>query len=261
MPIMLPAIFVSHGAPTLPLDDCPARTFLQGLSATLERPKAILAVSAHWDSDAPAVNNVAVNTTIHDFYGFPEALYRIQYPAPGSAALAERTRALLKEAGFASNTDTERGLDHGAWSPLSLIYPDPAIPVVQLSVQNRLGAAHHYRLGQALAPLPHEGVLVLGSGGFVHNLRALTRWVADAPEPQWSSDFGDWVHDRLAGGRTEELLNYRTLAPHAAYAHPTEEHFLPLFVALGAGGDGAKARRLHRSVLYGSQRMDAYAFS
>ena len=111
-----------------------------------------------------------------------------------------------------------------------------------------------------LAPLRGEGVLVLGSGGFVHNLRALTRWVIDAPEPQWSSDFGDWVHDRLERGNIPELLEYRRLAPNGAYAHPTEEHFVPLFVALGAGGEGAKARRLHRSVMYGSQRMDAYAF-
>ena len=258
---MLPTIFISHGAPTLPLDDCPARTFLQALGATIERPRAILAVSAHWDSNAPAVNSAPVNDTIHDFYGFPEALYRIRYLAPGSASLAERTRALLSEAGFASSTDSTRGLDHGAWSPLSLIYPDPVIPVVQLSVQSALGAAHHFGLGRALAPLRENGVLVLGSGGFVHNLRTLTRWVVDAPEPQWSSDFGDWVHERLAEGRTEELLDYRRLAPNAVYAHPTEEHFLPLFVAFGAGGPGTKPHRLHRSVMYGSQRMDAYAFA
>jgi 4,5-DOPA dioxygenase extradiol len=258
---MLPSLFISHGAPTLPLDACPAREFLKGLSAEIDRPRAILAVSAHWDSDAPAVNNVAVNETIHDFYGFPEALYRIRYKAPGSAALAERTRALLNDAGFACGSDRSRGLDHGAWSPLSLIYPDPVIPVVQLSVQSGLGAAHHFALGRALAPLREEGVLVLGSGGFVHNLRTLTRWVVDAPEPQWSTDFGDWVHERLAQGRAEELLDYRRLAPNAALAHPTEEHFLPLFVAFGAGGKEAQGHRLHRNVMYGSQRMDAYAFT
>ena len=258
---MLPAIFVSHGAPTLPLDDCPARDFLKGLGAAIERPRAILLVSAHWETAAPTVNRVAVNETIHDFHGFPEALYRIRYPAPGSAALADRVARLVKEAGLACEEDGSRGLDHGAWSPLSLIYPDAGIAVVQLSVQTALGAAHHFKLGRALVSLRADGVLVLGSGGFVHNLRTLTRWVVDAPEPQWSRDFGDWIHDRLTSGRTEELLDYRTRAPNGVQAHPTEEHFLPLFVAFGAGGEGARPDRLHQGTMFGSQRMDAYAFA
>jgi 4,5-DOPA dioxygenase extradiol len=258
---MLPSVFVSHGAPTLPLDGCPAREFLRGLGAALPRPRAVLAVSAHWDNAAPAVNRVAVNDTIHDFYGFPEALYRLRYAAPGSAELAGRTQQLLSAAGFEPGTDNARGLDHGAWVPLMLMYPQADVPVVQLSIQSHLGPEHHLKLGQALAALRDEDVLVLGSGGYTHNLRALDRWRLDGPERPWVGDFSDWIHGALTEGRTGDLTAYRRLAPHAAEAHPEEDHFMPLFVALGAGGEGAGVTRLHRSTTFGSLRMDAYAFS
>jgi 4,5-DOPA dioxygenase extradiol len=261
MPAMFPSLFVSHGAPTLPLDPCPAREFLKGLGAEFPRPRAILAVSAHWETEAPMVNRVAANETIHDFYGFPPALYQMSYPAPGSPALADRTRELLTAAGFKPGVDDTRGLDHGAWVPLILMYPKADVPVVQLSLQTRLGPAHHAKLGRALAALRVENVLVMGAGSFTHNLRTMDRRGLDAPEPQWSREFSDWVHGALMEGRTADLIDYRKLAPHAAVAHPEEEHFLPLFVALGAGGEGAKAERLHKSTTFGSLRMDAYAFS
>ena len=256
---MLPAIFISHGAPTLPLDDCPARDFLKGLGDTLPRPRAVLAISAHWETARPAVNAPLVNDTIHDFGGFPEALYRMRYPAPGSAELAQAAKHALAEAGFATDIDSARGLDHGAWVPLMLMYPEADIPVAQLSLQTPLGPGHHLKLGRVLAPL-RDDFLILGSGGFVHNLRTLTRWQLDAPEPSWSAEFGDWVDAALMQGRTADLASYRVRAPYGAHAHPSEEHFLPLFVALGAGGEGAKATRLHKSACFGSQRMDAYAF-
>jgi 4,5-DOPA dioxygenase extradiol len=258
---MLPSLFVSHGAPTLPLDDCPAREFLKTLGAKLPRPRAVLVVSAHWDNAAPTVTSVAVNETIHDFYGFPEALYRMRYPAPGSRALAMRTQELLAAAGLASGTDAVRGLDHGAWVPLMLMYPQADIPVVQLSIQSPLGPEHHLRLGRALSPLRNEDILVMGTGSFTHNLKALDRGRLDGPEPQWSREFSDWIHTALTEGRTSDLLAYRRLAPHAAQAHPTEDHFLPLFAGLGAGGEGAKPERLHKSTNFGSLRMDTYAFS
>ncbi|HEV2561314.1 MAG TPA: class III extradiol ring-cleavage dioxygenase [Rhizomicrobium sp.] len=257
---MLPAIFVSHGAPTLPFDDVPARDFLRGLGQAIERPKAILAISAHWDTDAPMLNAVAANTTIHDFHGFPEALYRVRYDAPGAPALAKQIASALSAAGLPAGLDEERGLDHGAWVPLMLMYPAADIPVLQLSVQSRLDPAHHIALGRALAGLRKSGVLVLGSGGFVHNLRQLDWHGTGAAEPVWSAAFAEWTHNALIDGRTEDLANYRRLAPDAPRAHPTEEHFMPLLVAYGAGGPGAKARRLHRSVTFGSLRMDAYAF-
>lgn len=260
---MLAPLFVSHGAPTLPLTDAPAKVFLQGLAARLPaRPKAILVVSAHWESRIPTVNVVGVNEAVHDFGGFPAALYALQYPAPGSKALADRVGALLAAASLPMAQDPHRGLDHGAWVPLMLMYPQADIPVVQLSVQSHLGPAHHLALGRALAPLREEGVLILGSGSFTHDLSQfrLYREAVGHPEPQRVSAFADWFDDALTQGRIDDLLNYRSLAPFAARNHPTEEHLLPLYVALGAGGPGAHVERLHASTTHGVLRMDVYSF-
>lgn len=253
-------IFVSHGAPTLPFEDVSARDFLRSLGARVARPKAILMISAHWETQVPTVNAVTSNATIHDFYGFPAPLYQLAYPAPGSVELAARVVELLGASGLAARTDPARGLDHGAWVPLMLAYPNADIPVVQLSVQSQLGPGHHLELGRALAPLSDEGVLIMASGSFTHNLGAL-RDARPQGEPDWVRDFADWMDTALAAGRTCDLLAYRRLAPHAARNHPTEEHILPLFVALGAAGTGACAHQLHRSVTYNILRMDAFAFS
>lgn len=249
---MLPAIFVSHGAPSLPFDDVPARDFLRGLGQQLGKPRAILAVSAHWETPGPMTNAVAVNNTIHDFGGFARALYDLRYPAPGDTALAHQVAALL-----GGTVDTRRGLDHGAWVPLMLMYPEAQVPVVQVSVQSHLGAAHAIAIGRKLAAL-RDDVLVLGSGGFVHNLRALAP--PGSPEPAWSRDYSNWMHDRLLAGDDAALADYRASAPHAGMAQPSEEHFLPLLTAYGAGGENAKAARLHSSATFGSLRMDAYRF-
>ena len=254
---MWPAIFVSHGAPTLPFDDVPARDFLRGLGAQLGRPRAVLTVSAHWDTEAPTTNAVTANDTIHDFYGFPRPLYDLRYAAPGDGLLAREVSGLLS--GFGAQTDVMRGLDHGAWVPLMLMYPGADIPVVQLSVQSEKGAAHHIAVGRALAELRQDDVLVLGSGGFVHNLRQIAP--PGSPEPQWSRDFSGWMHDRLMEGDEAALADYRPRAPHAAMAHPSEEHLMPLLVAYGAGGEKTKAARLHSSATFGSLRMDAYSFA
>ena len=250
---MLPAIFVSHGAPTLPFDEVPARDFLRGLGQSLGRPKAIVAVSAHWDTEAPETSAPPANDTIHDFRGFPRALYEIEYPAPSDGLLAREISGMLN--GFAARTDTLRGLDHGAWVPLMLMYPEADIPVVQLSVQSGKGAGHHIALGRMLAPLREENVLVLGSGGFVHNLAQIAP--PGSPEPDWSKEFSGWMHARLMARDDEALAGYRARAPHAVLAHPSEEHLMPLLVAYGAG---AKPERLHSSATFGSLRMDAYSF-
>lgn len=252
-------LFVSHGAPTLPFEDVPARQFLRDLGHTLPRPRAILMVSAHWSTPAPMANAVARNDTIHDFTGFPPALYQLHYPAPGDPALATRVADLLAAAGLPSSLDHRRGLDHGAWVPLMLAWPAADIPVVQLSIQSHLGPGHHLDLGRALAPLAHEGVLIIASGSFTHDLSSW-RTQAGMDEPAWVSDFADWLDAALVAGRTCDLLAYRHLAPHAIRNHPTEEHLLPLFVALGAAGPDAAARRLHASHTHGVLRMDAYAF-
>lgn len=255
---MISPIFVSHGSPTLLFDDVPARDFLRGLGASLPRPKAILVVSAHWETNIPAVNAVAVNETIHDFGGFPQILFDQRYPAPGDPVLAQRIAELIREAGLPAGIDPARGLDHGAWVPLKLMYSANDIPVLQLSVQTHLGPAHHLRLGEALRPLTEEGVMILASGSFTHDLRSVN-WRGPNEAPVWVTEFADWVNAALAEGRVDDLVNYRRLAPHAVRNHPTEEHFLPLFVALGAGG--LHAAHLHQSLTFSVLRMDAFAFA
>lgn len=256
----LPSLFLSHGAPTLPLTDTPARTFLRQVIHTLDRPKAILVISAHWETVQPSVNAVDSNETIHDFGGFPRALYDLRYPAPGSSNLAARVAEQLRADGFDCDIDRRRGLDHGAWVPLLLMVPQADIPVLQLSVQPHLGPAHHLRVGRALAPLRDEGVLIIGSGSFTHDLSEFRGHNPNDAAPDWVNSFADWFNAALSKGETDALIDYRRRAPFASKNHPTEEHLLPLYVALGAAGDKARAERLHVSSTYGVLRMDAYAF-
>ncbi|MDR3521860.1 MAG: class III extradiol ring-cleavage dioxygenase [Acidocella sp.] len=260
---MQPTMFLSHGSPMTALMDTPARDFLTGLAAFVpERPKAILVVSAHWETGEPMLNAVAQNTTIHDFYGFPQQLFQLQYNPPGDPALAAGIAKLLQAAGYQPGLDTARGLDHGAWVPLLLAYPAAEIPVLQLSVQTALGPQHHVRLGEALAVLREQGVLILGSGSFTHDLRRFRggRAALDSPETPDVTAFSDWMDEKLRAHDVAALVDYRKLAPHAADEHPTEEHLLPLYVALGAAGAKAKTTRLHQSVEFGFLRMDSYAF-
>jgi 4,5-DOPA dioxygenase extradiol len=255
-----PSVFVSHGAPTLAIEDVPASRFLRGFGQELGRPSAILVVSAHWDTAAPMVTTAPRLETIYDFGGFDPVLYTIRYAPSGAVEVAERARALLEAAGFAAGTDPARGIDHGGWVPLSLMYPAADIPVLQLSVQSRLEAGHHFRLGQALRPLREAGVLSLASGRATHNLREAFRAAPDAPTPDWVTQFSEWVAGTLAEQRIDELLDYERLAPHARRNHPTVEHFVPLLVALGAGTSGVAARRVHASTTLSVLAMDAYVF-
>ena len=254
-----PAVFVSHGAPTLAVEQNDTVEFLKRLGGELGRPESILCVSAHWNMEAPAVSAAERPETIHDFGGFSDELYSMRYPAPGAPSLAGRVRELLGEAGLACTVSPTRGLDHGAWVPLRLIYPAADVPVTQLSVQPSLGAEHHFRMGRALAPLREEGVLILATGSATHNL---SRIGSGEVPPAWALEFDDWLFRKISVGEREELLDYRRLAPHAAVAHPTDEHLLPLFVAMGAGsGDHeARCRSLHRGWTWGSLSMAAYGF-
>ena len=255
-----PALFVSHGSPTLPLEQGAATDFLRQLGPSLGRPKAILVVSAHWDTAQPAVSAAGHPETIYDFYGFPPELYRLRYPAPGAPGLAKRAAGLLADAGLQPQVDPQRGLDHGAWTSLMLMYPKADIPVTQLSIQSHLGPAHHVRLGEALRPLRDEGVLIFTSGGATHNLRELS-YQRGNPVPQpWVLEFSEWLADAVLAGRREDLVGYREKAPHAVRNHPTDEHLIPLFVALGASGPGAAAQRLHSSISSSVISMDAYRF-
>ena len=258
MAATLPALFLSHGAPTLALGRSPAARFLRGLPALLPaRPAAILVASAHWETAGPRLTAASRNGTIHDFYGFPQPLYDLRYEAPGAPEIARRAAALLAAEGFEPALDGTRGLDHGAWVPLILAWPEADIPVLQLSLQTALGPRHHWALGRALAPLSDEGVLIVGSGSWTHDLSSFRGQAEDAPEPDWVKRFADWAEAALLEDRLDDLLAYRERAPEAVANHPTEEHFLPIFVAQGAGG--GPARRLHRSATYGILDMAAYA--
>lgn len=255
-----PALFVSHGSPTMPLETSAANDFLRGLGRLLGRPEAILMVSAHWDTDIPAVSAAERPETIYDFYGFPPELYRLKYPAPGAPQLARRVEKLLAGRGYEVDVDPGRGLDHGAWTPLILGYPEAQVPVTQFSIQSHLGPAHHVRIGEALRPLRDEGVLIVGSGGATHNLRELSRQRGNPVPQQWTAEFNDWLADALLARRADDLVNYRERAPHAVRNHPTDEHLIPLFVALGAGDPCGKTQRLHSSIESGVISMDAYRF-
>jgi 4,5-DOPA dioxygenase extradiol len=258
----LPTLFISHGSPMLALTESPARQFLESLGNSLPRPKAILVVSAHWESDgAPAVSLASHPETIHDFRGFPPALFAIDYPAPGAPELAGRAAQLLEQAGFSVRRSAERGLDHGAWVPLRLMYPQADIPVTQLALIHGAGPAEHEKVGRAIAALRDEGVLIVGSGSLTHNLTEFRGQGLGAPVPPWVSDFADWMHAGLQQQRRDALLDYRRQAPDGERNHPTEEHLLPLFVAMGAAGAAARAERIHASYEYGVLAMDVYAFS
>lgn len=258
----LPALFVPHGAPTFALDPGAAGAALAAFAHGIGRPKAVLVVSAHWDTARPTFSVACRPDTLHDFYGFPQPLYAIRYPVCGAVAWAMEARALLEEAGFAVELDPQRGLDHGAWIPLRVMFPDASVPVLAMSVQSRLGPAHHYRLGQALAPLRDAGVLVVGSGNLTHNLGhfARLRGAGNQPSLDYVPAFQHWLRQQVEAGDIESLLQYRSRAPGAAEAHPTEEHLLPFYVALGAAGTNFSAETVYSGVEHDMLVMDAYAF-
>ena len=257
-----PTLFISHGSPMLAIEPSPAREFLSAFGKTLAKPDAIVIASAHFETEIPAVVTDAKPDMIYDFGGFPDALYQIVYPAPGQPDVAMKVAHLVHDAGFQIGVISNRGFDHGTWVPLSLMFPDANIPVVQLAIQPHLGTAHHVALGRALTSLKEQNVLVIGSGSATHNLREFYthRHMKAGEAPEWVIQFDDWVRARVTEGNIEKLVNYRTLAPHAVRNHPTEEHFVPLHVAVGAAGEGAKGELLHSSYANGVLSMDAYLF-
>jgi len=254
----LPSLFISHGSPMILLDDCPARQFLAGLGRRLSRPDAILMISAHWETPTVTVGSAARPGTIHDFYGFPEQFYKFHYDVTGAPDLAAAAAKSLKASGYDIADDSERGLDHGAWVPLSYMFPDGDIPVAQVSIQPDLGIEHHLALGRALTPLRDDNVLIIGSGNVTHGRRA---GGVNETALDWVVEFSEWIYGALQEGRTEDLVNYHAVAPFSHENHPTEDHYVPLLVALGAGGTGAKAERLHASYTYRTISMDTYVFS
>ena len=254
---MLPSLFISHGSPMLALEPGASGPALARLAAQLPRPRAIVVMSAHWETTELRVTSNPHPPTWHDFGGFPAALYAVQYPAPGDPQLAEQVRQRLNEAGLPTTLDAKRPFDHGAWVPLSLMYPAADIPVVQVSLPSQHGPAYQQQVGQALAALREEGVLLIGSGSITHNLRELD-WHAgpESVEP-WALAFRDWMIDKLAAGDTPALLDYRRQAPFAVRNHPSDEHLLPLYFARGAGERFAIE---HQGFTLGALGMDIYRF-
>ncbi len=265
-PAPLPSVFVSHGSPMIAIEPGAAGAFLRRLGPALDRafqrPRAIVAVSAHSLTREPMLLAAREHETVHDFGGFPDELYRLRYDAHGAPELAARVGALLTAAGLPSHVVDQGGLDHGIWVPLRYAYPDVDVPVLPLAFPPDWSPARLFALGQALAPLRAEGVLVLASGSMTHNLRMVFgagRPPVDAPEVPQSAAFRDWFAARSAAVDWPALLDYRAQAPHAALMHPSDEHLLPWYVAAGAGHEGP-ALRVHDSLTYGCLGMDAYAF-
>ena len=263
----LPALFLSHGSPMMALEPGTTGPFLQALGpaidATFGRPRAILAVSAHSTAREPVLLAAAQHTTVHDFGGFPDALYQLQYNAPGAPELATTVEALLSTAGLPAHRLDQGGLDHGIWSMLRFIYPEADIPVLPLAWVPNLPPAQQFALGEVLASLRAQGVLVMGSGSITHNLRRVfagNRPALNAKEIPESAAFRHWMSERSEARDWDALFAYRNRAPHAVDMHPTDEHLLPWYVAAGSGGREAAPLRLYEDVTYGCLGMDAYAF-
>ncbi|MEH6483987.1 MULTISPECIES: class III extradiol ring-cleavage dioxygenase [Pseudomonas] len=255
---MQPSLYISHGSPMLALDPGASGVALRRLADALPRPDAIVLVSAHWASHDLRVSSAAHPETWHDFSGFPPALHQVQYPAPGSPELAGKILQMLVASGLPAQADEQRPFDHGTWVPLSLMYPQADIPVLQISLPVKQGPEFQQRIGKALRPLRKQNILLIGSGSITHNLYELDRYAEPEVSAPWAQAFRDWMVAALAAGDEEALLNYRQLAPHATRNHPTDEHLLPLYFARGAGDIFAIE---HSGFTLGSLAMDIYSFN
>ena len=254
------ALFISHGAPILAIEPGETGKLLAELGASLPLPSAILVVSAHWDTQTPTISSTSQPETIHDFGGFPKQLYEIEYPANGAPAMANKAADLLKQAGITAKIDNRRGLDHGAWVPLMLMYPQANIPVAQISIQSGQSPQAHFALGQALSALQADNVMLIASGSATHNLGDFFSPQRDAKTLDYVPLFANWLAEKIEGNDTEALLDYRNQSQYAVKAHPTEDHILPLFVALG-WENGVKYQQVKRYTpenTYGILAMDIY---
>jgi 4,5-DOPA dioxygenase extradiol len=253
-----PVFFISHGAPTFALEPGKLGPQLKALGAQLSGVRAVLVVSPHWQTRGVAVSTTAAPETIYDFGGFPSALYDLQYPAAGAPQIAEQTAKLLADAGYATAIDKFRGLDHGAWVPLFHLLPDANIPVFQVSMPYDLNAQQAVQLGRTLAPLRAQGVLIVASGSMTHNLGEFRRGVAAGDN--YVQEFSNWVRTAVLADAVQPVIRYRNEAPHAERAHPTEEHFLPLLVALGAQAEGDAVQLIDGGIEHGMLSMDSFVW-
>lgn len=259
MAARVPVVFISHGAPDTLLHAADAVACWREIGQHLPVPRAILVISAHWEARHPTASLSGAPETIHDFAGFAAQLKRMQYPAPGAPALAERAVALLAQSGIVAELHPTRGLDHGSWVPLSALYPHANVPVTQLSLMLNGSATQHLAIGNSLAPLRDEGILILTTGAITHNFAWLDWRAHAAAEVPEARAFADWVGAQIHAGDVAALTEYRDTALGVA-AHSSEEHFSPLFVGLGAAQSDAAQRHQPRFT-YGGLAMDAYVWS
>lgn len=252
----MPSLFLPHGAPDLPISDHAASRFLQTLSQNLPTPKGIVIISAHWETYGVQITTSPELETIYDFGGFSPALYDLKYNAKTSPELIQQVTDLLDKANVEVKPNNRRGLDHGAWIPLLLAFPNADIPIVQLSLDRRMNAKDLFKFGQTLGKLREDGILIIGSGASVHNLGNIA--LEGSPVAKWALSFNKWLDDKIENKKWSELLKFST-APHYRQAHPSPEHFLPLLVAAGAGNDEPTAK-IHSSFSYGSISMNAWSF-
>ncbi|MFC0471456.1 DODA-type extradiol aromatic ring-opening family dioxygenase [Halalkalibacter kiskunsagensis] len=258
---MIPSLFIAHGAPLLAIENNEYTQFLQQLGNTLPRPKAIVIFSAHWESQIQKVSRVDEYETIYDFGGFPDALFQIKYPAKGDEEITKELEELFTSQGVSYEIETKRGLDHGAWGVLRMLYPNADIPVISMSINPHLSPMEQYRVGKSLSELREKDVLIIGSGGTVHNLGALN-WEKDGEVDDWALEFDEWLASQLKAWDIEALFNYDSLAPNAQHAVPPYgiEHFVPIFYTMGAAGDHQTAKLLHRSYRYGNLSHSVWKF-
>jgi 4,5-DOPA dioxygenase extradiol len=253
----MPSLFISHGAPSIAIEHDDFTRAVESFGESLHGARAIVVVSAHWQARTVRVNAVPRPETIYDFGGFAEELYEIRYEAPGDPALAREIAALL---GGAALEET-RGWDHGLWVPMRILVPDANVPIVEIAQPYPTTPADLLRIGQALSPLRDRGVVIAGSGGIVHNLRAIHLAEKDAPVDDWAKEFDEWFAKHLAVRDFETLTRYRELAPHANLAVPTPEHFEPLFVALGASRETDSLTTIYEGFHYGNLSMRTFAYT
>lgn len=260
-----PTLFISHGSPMMASEISSTSIFLSQLGKELARPKAIVIFSAHFDLAADIVITSGQHPeTIHDFYGFPKPFYDIQYKAPGAPLLAQEIASFFQKAGLKPILDSTQGWDHGVWIPLKLMYPKADIPIVQISINSQLGPQRNYLYGQLVSTLKDDNIMIIGSGGISHNLKELFNRKPTENRVAMVTSFTDWVHEKLINKDIDALLNYEKEAPFAHFNHPTKEHFLPLFAALGSSdlsSDLTSVQRLHSDVEGDVLSLDTYLFS
>ncbi|MCF2938055.1 dioxygenase [Paenibacillus alkaliterrae] len=256
---MIPSYFFAHGAPSIVLDQNAYTAFIKKFTASTPKPKAIVLFSAHWEQSMQTISAVDTYSTIYDFSGFQDELYQMTYPAKGERSLSDQIQSLFSKQGIQSEMDEERGLDHGAWAVLKLIYPEADVPVVALSVNRYLTNDQQYQIGRALSELREQDVLIIGSGGTVHNLRRLN-WQGEGND-EWAESFDNWLQSKLETWDVDALFNYRELAPYSKEAVPTNEHFIPLLLAMGAGDKNRQAKLLHRSYQFGNLSLSCWQFN